>query len=150
MAEPQPPLARNADAAWGIELRSGSWLVSLEAEDGGSEQDAKRYATHDAARAAIQANPWISFAGGMVRPLPPLTVEKVDHIRPKHYKPDDIYEPLKVMLAQHGRDAVVSFCWLTAEKYLARAGKKDGEPIARDFRKAAFYLTHAADLLEKP
>lgn len=74
-----------------------------------------------------------------------------DHIRPKHYGgPDDPYEPLKVMLAQHGKDAVVNFCWLTAEKYLARAGKKSGEPIARDFRKAAFYLTHAAELLEKP
>lgn len=72
-----------------------------------------------------------------------------DHIRPKHYGgPDDPYEPLKVMLAQHGKDAVVSFCWLTAEKYLARAGKKPGEPIERDFRKAAFYLTHAAELLE--
>jgi len=83
-------------------------------------------------------------------PAPPLTPAD-DHIRPKHYGgPDDPYEPLKVMLAQHGKDAVVSFCWLTAEKYLARAGKKPGESIERDFRKAAFYLTHAAELLEKP
>lgn len=85
-------------------------------------------------------------AAAVAAPPPP-----VDHIRPKHYGgADDPYEPLKVMLAQHGRDAVVSFCWLTAEKYLARAGKKVGEPIERDFRKAAFYLTHAAELLEKP
>lgn len=87
--------------------------------------------------------------GSNLAPWVPRIREADEHIRPKHYGgPNDPYEPLKVMLAQHGRDAVVNFCWLTAEKYLARAGKKQGEPIERDFRKAAFYLMHAADLLE--
>jgi hypothetical protein len=72
-----------------------------------------------------------------------------DPIRPAHYKHGDAYEALRVMLEWHGVEPVVSFCQLTAEKYLARAGKKEGEPRERDYRKAAFYLTHAAELLEK-
>lgn len=80
---------------------------------------------------------------------PPTPASAPDPIKPSHYKHGDAYEALRVMLEWHGKDAVVNFCHLTAEKYLARAGKKSGEPMERDFRKAAFYLTHAAELLEK-
>jgi len=47
------------------------------------------------------------------------------------------------MEAWHGKDAVRTFCILTAEKYLSRAGKKDGEPIERDLAKARWYIDHA-------
>lgn len=79
---------------------------------------------------------------------PPPPPPPADPIRPAHYDPNGLYEALKVMRAWHGDEAVIHFCVLTAEKYLARAGKKSGEPDARDWRKAAFYLNHAADLRE--
>lgn len=69
-------------------------------------------------------------------------------IRPDHYLPRDPYEVIKVMLAWHGKDEVVVFCKLTAEKYLARAGKKSGEPMIRDFEKARWYLTQAIEIME--
>ncbi len=68
--------------------------------------------------------------------------EKVDH--PAHYGGiDNPYEAIKVMEGWHGKDAVRMFCILTAEKYLSRAGKKDGEPIERDLAKARWYIDHA-------
>lgn len=70
-------------------------------------------------------------------------------IRPAHYKVDDPYEAIKVMVAWHGAEATINFCHLTAEKYLARAGKKDGESKARDFAKARWYLDTAIKLLEE-
>lgn len=68
-------------------------------------------------------------------------------IRPEHYLVDDPYEAISVMLAWHGREEVVVFCRLTALKYLARAGKKEGEPMQRDLEKARWYLDHAVKLL---
>jgi hypothetical protein len=67
--------------------------------------------------------------------------EAVHH--PAHYGGDTVYEAIKVMEAWHGKDAVRTFCILTAEKYLSRAGKKDGEPIERDLAKARWYIDHA-------
>lgn len=69
--------------------------------------------------------------------------EQVDH--PPHYGGDDAFEAIKVMEAWHGRDAVIAFCVLNAEKYLCRYAKK-GTP-EQDLRKAAWYATRAADLI---
>lgn len=70
---------------------------------------------------------------------------------PQHYGGrDNVYEVIKVMLAWHGPEAVCWFCQLNAEKYLSRTGKKTSEPVEaiEDLRKAAWYATAAADLLE--
>lgn len=95
--------------------------------------------------------PGVEHAGGCALPVTAharQTAETVEH--PAHYGgAENPYEALKVMRAWHGVEPVIHFCILTAEKYLARAGKKAGEPDARDWRKAAFYLNHAADLREE-
>ena len=73
---------------------------------------------------------------------------------PQHYGGrDNPYEAIKVMLAWHGRGPTRWFCQLTAEKYLCRAGKKVTQSIPsddeiRDLRKAAWYATAAADIIE--
>ena len=74
--------------------------------------------------------------------------EAIDH--PKHYGgADDPYEAIKVMEAWHGPEPVYWFCLLSAEKYQSRMGKKPGEPMERDVKKAAWYLAYAAKLREK-
>jgi hypothetical protein len=70
-------------------------------------------------------------------------------INPDHYMPASHYEPIKVMEAWFGREAVITFCQLTAAKYLARAGKKAGESMLRDFKKARWYLDHAITLMDQ-
>ncbi len=62
--------------------------------------------------------------------------EKVDH--PQHYGgADNPYEAIKVIEAW-GLHA--SFCLGNTIKYLARAGKKNGEDTLVDLRKARWYL----------
>lgn len=74
--------------------------------------------------------------------------DKIEHVHhPAHYGGErNTYEVIKVMLAWHGFDAVITFCLLTAEKYLSRLGKKPGEPFARDLDKARWYTDHASKL----
>jgi len=82
------------------------------------------------------------------RPFAAPPDDAVDH--PKHYGgADDPYEAIKVMEKWHGAEAVRWFCILSAEKYLSRMGKKLGEPMLRDLKKAAWYLEYAAKLSEK-
>lgn len=76
-----------------------------------------------------------------------VTTEHVNH--PKHYGGDTAYEAIRVMEAWHGPEAVRTFCILTAEKYLARAGKKASEPMLRDLEKAAWYTAKAVELQKK-
>jgi len=74
-------------------------------------------------------------------------MSETDH--PAHYGGDTEYEAIKVMEAWHGPEAVRWFCILSAEKYFSRAGKKIGESMAKDLRKAAWYTEYAAKLAER-
>jgi len=73
--------------------------------------------------------------------------DQVNH--PAHYGGDSLYEAIKVMEAWHGPEPVYWFCLLSAEKYQSRMGKKPGEPMERDVKKAAWYMNYAAKLREK-
>ncbi len=57
--------------------------------------------------------------------------------RPKHYA-DRKFEPIDV-IADNGW--AEGFCLGNAYKYMARAGKKDGESYEKDMAKARWYLT---------
>ncbi len=91
--------------------------------------------------------PWLLLARVPPAPPVPATQETVDH--PAHYGGDTTYEAIKVMEAFHGPEAVRWFCILSAEKYLSRMGKKPGEPMLRDLKKAIWYLEYAAKLSKK-
>lgn len=66
---------------------------------------------------------------------------------PKHYGgKDNPYEVHKVQVAWHGIEKMAVYFQLTAEVYLARAGKK--EDHVSDLRKAAWYANAAADAIE--
>lgn len=56
--------------------------------------------------------------------------------RPKHYV-DRKFEPIDV-IADNGW--AEGFCLGNAYKYMARAGKKPGEPYDKDLKKAKWYL----------
>ena len=67
----------------------------------------------------------------------------VDH--PAHYGgADDPYEAIKVIEAWS-----LNFALGNAAKYICRAGRKPGAGTAEDLRKAAWYLTHEAERIEK-
>ena len=69
---------------------------------------------------------------------------------PAHYKlvlPNgDEVEAIDVIHAALGSLQTVAYCRGAAIKYLMRADKK--KAYAQDLRKAAWYCTHAADILE--
>lgn len=71
---------------------------------------------------------------------------------PAHYQlmlPDG--EPIEAIDYIHavlGDDGVVAYCRGSALKYLSRAGRKDD--YAQDLRKAAWFTTYAAGVLEFP
>ena len=62
----------------------------------------------------------------------------INKTHPAHYV-DNGVEVIDMMVACYGVDAVVDFCQLNAFKYRMRAGKKDGETIIDDIRKALYY-----------
>lgn len=70
---------------------------------------------------------------------------------PAHYKlvlPNgDEVEAIDVIHAALGSFQTVAYCRGAAIKYLMRAGKK--EDYAQDLRKAAWYCSHAATILEE-
>lgn len=68
--------------------------------------------------------------------------EVINH--PLHYGGDSIYEVIKVIEAW---DLDKSFCLGNAVKYIARAGKKDNQPV-EDLKKARFYLDREIAKLE--
>ncbi len=73
--------------------------------------------------------------------------EQVDH--PDHYGGvDNPYEVIKVLEAWLTPEELRGFCKGSAIKYLARAGKKEGQPANRDVEKAAWYLKYIADRVE--
>jgi len=68
--------------------------------------------------------------------------EAVDH--PAHYGgQDDLYEAIKVIEAWG-----LGFCLGNTVKYLVRAGKKPGEGLLKDLKKARWYLDREIQRLE--
>ncbi len=63
---------------------------------------------------------------------------------PPHYTKGRLIEPIAVV-----DDWNLSFCLGSALKYIARAGRKTGEPAEADLAKAIWYLTHELEQLEK-
>ena len=66
-----------------------------------------------------------------------------DPINPSHYKTDSI-ETIDYIRSVSSTPDFVAHCRLTALAYLARAGKKEDQPPAQDFAKAAWYAQMAA------
>lgn len=70
--------------------------------------------------------------------------DNVNH--PEHYQSDNGIECIDSIRAALGLDGFVAHCRGTAIKYSWRSGKKQAH--AEDLRKAAWYLTRAAEALE--
>jgi hypothetical protein len=69
--------------------------------------------------------------------------EMVDH--PNHYGgKDSVYEAIKVIDAWG-----LGFSLGNTVKYISRAGKKDTDAELQDLKKAAWYLQHHIEQLEK-
>ena len=68
--------------------------------------------------------------------------EAVDH--PSHYGgADNPYEAIKVIEAWD-----LGFCLGNVVKYISRAGKKPGEAMLKDLRKARWYLDREISRIE--
>lgn len=68
--------------------------------------------------------------------------------RPSHYKPNDPYEPRRVIHAWQ-----LGFNLGNVIKYISRAGKKQGESLQKDLNKARTYIEFELEdlgLMEKP
>ena len=68
--------------------------------------------------------------------------EQVNH--PEHYQGS--IECIDAMLSAFGTEDTVAFCKINAFKYLWRAGKKDGNSIEQDMKKAQWYINKAIEL----
>ena len=68
---------------------------------------------------------------------------------PRHYASENGLECWEAQIAAVGRDGYVAHCRATAIKYAWRAGDKDPAREAEDLRKAAWYLTKAAEVIEQ-
>jgi hypothetical protein len=71
---------------------------------------------------------------------------------PSHYQlvlptGEDV-EAIDIIRAVLGEQGTVAYCRGSALKYLLRAGRKDISPESQDLRKAAWFLTYCAQLLE--
>ena len=71
---------------------------------------------------------------------------------PSHYQlvlptGEDV-EAIDIMRATLGEEGTIAYCRGSALKYLLRAGRKDISPEAQDLRKAAWFLTYGAQLIE--
>jgi hypothetical protein len=71
--------------------------------------------------------------------------DPVNH--PSHYQSDNGIECIDAIRAALGLDGFVAHCRGCAIKYAWRTGKKDAR--AQELRKAAWYLTRAADEIER-
>ncbi len=71
-------------------------------------------------------------------------VDPVNH--PDHYQSEDGIECIDAIRAALGLEGFVAHCRGTAIKYAWRSGKKQRH--AEDLRKAAWYLTRAAEAME--
>lgn len=71
---------------------------------------------------------------------------------PSHYQlvlptGEDV-EAIDIIRATLGEEGTIAYCRGSALKYLLRAGRKDISPEAQDLRKAAWFLTYGAQLIE--
>jgi hypothetical protein len=75
-----------------------------------------------------------------------------DPVSPAHYKmrTADGFEiqTIDFIHAVLGDAGTMAYCTGSAIKYLSRAGKKQGAPVAQDLRKAAWFCTFAAQVAE--
>jgi hypothetical protein len=76
-----------------------------------------------------------------------------DPVSPAHYKmrTADGFEiqTIDFIRAVLGNAGTMAYCTGSAIKYLSRAGKKQGAPVAQDLRKAAWFCTFAAQVAEE-
>lgn len=80
----------------------------------------------------------------MTDPTSPTKAETVDH--PAHYGgADNPYEAIKVIEAWD-----LGFCLGNVVKYISRAGKKPGEAMLKDLKKARWYLDREISRIEGP
>ena len=80
----------------------------------------------------------------MTDPTSPTKAETVDH--PAHYGGrENPYEAIKVIEAWD-----LGFCLGNVVKYISRAGKKPGEAMLKDLKKARWYLDREISRIEGP
>ena len=70
-----------------------------------------------------------------------------DPINPSHYQGKEVFNQ---MVTLFGVEEVKVFCRLNAYKYLSRAGKKEGNPIDQEVKKALWYLKEYDNLNSIP
>ena len=74
-----------------------------------------------------------------------------DPVNPKHYQFEingfriEAFDYIRVVLGDEG---ALAYCRGSALKYLSRAGQKDGQPVAQDLKKAAWFCVKAAHIAE--
>ena len=73
--------------------------------------------------------------------------EMVNH--PEHYKQDGREECIVEMENIFGVRNLAMWCWMTAYKYLYRKGRKDGNSMEQDLKKASWYVEYVDKLKEK-
>lgn len=73
--------------------------------------------------------------------------EMINH--PSHYGGDTPYEVIKVLEAWLSPQELSGFMKGTAITYIARAGKKEGNPELQEMKKAAWYINRRIYQLEK-
>lgn len=73
--------------------------------------------------------------------------EKVNH--PSHYGGDTPYEVIKVLEAWLSPEELSGFMRGTTITYIARAGKKEGNPEVLEYKKALWYVNRRIQQLEK-
>lgn len=71
--------------------------------------------------------------------------ESYDFINPDHYKSSE-KETWEMMLDIWGKDAFIKHCEMTAFKYRQRMGKKPGQSVESDLKKAFWYENKAREL----
>ena len=78
----------------------------------------------------------------MTDPTSPTKAEAIDH--PNHYGgAGNPYEAIKVIEAWD-----LGFCLGNVVKYISRAGKKPGEAVLKDLKKARWYLEREISRIE--
>jgi len=73
--------------------------------------------------------------------------EQVNH--PSHYNQSGRKECIVEMEEKFGPKFTTVWCYITAYKYLYRAGSKDDNPMEQDMSKAQWYMDYAEKLSKK-
>lgn len=72
--------------------------------------------------------------------------EQVNH--PSHYNREGRKECIDEMVEKYGVADTILWCIMTADKYLYRAGTKDGNSEDQDLKKAMWYVRWAREHFE--